>query len=179
VGRFALTLRNDWRMRGLMSEGDRVIAEVRDYAGFTAALRAWITKLNTNYECINDIAGLPSGYLAKLISATPVRSFSRISLGSTLGAMGLKLLLAVDHEKLAAMRPRYLPRSNLGRHANDAMPRKEPHYLRGNSAYMRFLRHRGVLALSPPRRRALARHAARVRWRNGGSPHGTASPGVR
>jgi hypothetical protein len=161
----------------MQCEGDRVIAEIHDYDGFTAALRAWIADNRLSYERVGDLAGLHSGYLAKMISRTPVRSFSRLSLGATLGALGLKILRAVDHEKLAAMKPRYIQRSNLGRHANDAMPRKESHYLRGNSAYMRFLRHRGVLALSPPRRRALARRAALARWRNGASsPHDTATP---
>jgi hypothetical protein len=160
-----------------MNDG-RVIAEIRGYDEFTAALRAWIGELNTNYECIGELAGLQDRYLNTLLAKTPVRSFSRMSLGATLGALGLKILLAVDAEKFAEMRPRYLPRSNLGRHANDGMPRKEPHYLRGNSAYMRLLRHKGVLTLSPARRRALARHAARVRWANRGNGVASQRDGV-
>ena len=100
-----------------------------------------------------------------MIAATPVRSFSRMSLGATLGALCLKRLVVVDGEKLAAMRPRYTVRKKQGAHANDAMPTRKTHYLRGNSGYMSCLRHKGVLILSRRRRRAIARHAAVTRWR--------------
>jgi hypothetical protein len=71
-----------------------------------------------------------------MIAATPVRSFSRMSLGATLGALCLKRLVVVDGEKLAAMRPRYTVRKKQGAHANDAMPTTKTHYLRGNFGYM-------------------------------------------
>jgi len=164
AGRFALTACNDWRIRAAMSERGRIIAEVRGYDEFTAALRAWIAELGTTYECIDELAGLQERYLAKMIAATPVRSFSRMSLAATLGALCLKLLVVVDGEKLAAMRPRYTVRKKQGAHANDAMPTRKTHYLRGNSGYMSCLRHKGVLILSR-RRRAIARHAAVTRWR--------------
>jgi hypothetical protein len=143
-----------------------IIAEVRDYREFSAALRAWIAKLETTYECVNEIAGLQPNYLSKMIGSTPVRSFSRMSLGATLGALCLKLLVVVDTDKLDAMLPRYEVRKNQGAHADDGVPRKKSHYLRGNSAYMSTLRHRGVLMIPRDKRRALARHAARVRWAN-------------
>jgi hypothetical protein len=151
-----------------MSE-PHIIAEVREYSEFTAALRAWIVELGTNYECVGGLAGLPDRYLAKLISATPVRNFSRVSLGATLGALCLKLLVAVDAERLEAMQPRYTVRSIMGRRADDDMPRRKPHHLRGNSQYMRILRQKGVLILSRQRRQQIARHAAAVRWRSDAS----------
>jgi hypothetical protein len=90
-----------------LSEQPRVIAEVREYGEFTAALRKWIYELDTNYTCVNDLAGLQDGYLAKLLARTPSRNFGRTSLGNVLGALGLRLLLVVDTESLAKMRPRY------------------------------------------------------------------------
>jgi hypothetical protein len=144
-----------------MTEPNRVIAEIRGYQEFTAALRQWIAELNTSYETIGELSGLQDGYLAKLLTTTPIRSFSRMSLGSTLGALGLKLLLVPDDAQLAAMRRRYV----LKKHADDGMPRKKSHYLRGDSAFMRLLRHRGVLTLSARRRRQIAKHAAVIRWR--------------
>jgi hypothetical protein len=150
--------------RRLMNE-PHVIAEVRGYDEFTAALRSWIRELGTNYECIGALAGLQDGYLNTLLASTPVKSFSRISLGATLGALCLKLLVAVDTERLDAMRPRYTARKRQA-HADDVMPRKKSHHLRGNSQYMRILRQKGVLILSSQRRRQIARHAAAVRWRS-------------
>jgi hypothetical protein len=139
----------------------RVIAEVRGYDEFTAALRGWIRECGTTYECINEIAGLPGNYLAKMISATPVRSFSRVSLGATLGALGVKLLLVVDHEKLAAMVPRFEPRKKDTSERIRA-PRRSP--LQGNSELAAFYARRRATLQSPQRRRALARKAIRIRW---------------
>jgi hypothetical protein len=147
---------------------DRVIAEIRTYEEFTAALRAWVRELGVSYETVGEIAGLQDGYLAKMISRTPVRSFSRMSLGSTLAALCLKLQVVVDTEKLVAMRSRYMVRKKQGGHADEGMPRKESHYLRGNSGDMSMLRHRGLLVISPRRRRQIARIAARERWANRG-----------
>ena len=144
----------------LMAE-QRVIAEVRDYQGFTEALRAWIAELGTTYEAIGDIAGLQSGYLAKMIAATPVRSFSRMSLGNTLAALGVKLQLVVDHEKLAALKPRYTVRKH---HTSGALPAQKKTPLRGNSALAAFYAHRRAQLQTPRRRRQIARKAIRLRW---------------
>ena len=99
---------------------DGVIAEIRSYDDFTLALRQWIAANNTTYESVNAIAGLQDGYLAKMIAATPVRSFSRISLGATLGPHGVKLLRVGDAAQLAAIPPPFTPRKQIavqGRHA--------------------------------------------------------------
>jgi hypothetical protein len=153
----------------------RVIAEIREYGDFTAAIRKWILELDTTYECIDEIAGLQDRYLSKLIAKTPVRNFGPITLSPVLGALGLKLLLVIDTEKLAKLRPRYVARK---KHAHDGVLRKEWHYLRGNSAYMSMLRHKGVLMIPPRRRRAIARVAALARWGNG-ARHDSEAPPVR
>jgi hypothetical protein len=171
-----LTLRSDWSMRAAMAEGDRIIATVTSYDEFVGAIRKWIVELGTTRECVGELAGLPSGYLNTLLVSTPIRSFSRMSLGATLGALALRIQLVIDNEKLAAMQPRYTPRKQQGRHANDGMPTKRPHYLRKNSEFMRLLRHRGVLALSRHKRRAIARKAAKIRWARNGTPRHGAPP---
>jgi hypothetical protein len=159
-----------------MAEGDRIIAEIRDYDGFTAALRQWIAENQLAYETVGALANLQDGYLAKCISTTPVRTFSRMSLGHTLAALGVKLLLVVDAKRLEAMRPEYTVRKKNGAHANGALLRRKPHPLRGNSAYMATLRAKGLLMISRHRRRLIARKAARIRWARNGSPHGAATP---
>jgi hypothetical protein len=152
-----------------------VIAEIREYGEFTAGIRKWILQVGTNYACVNDLAGLQDGYLHKLIAESPIRNFGPLSLGPTLGALGLKLLLVIDAERLAKMRSRYVARKKHA-HADDLMPTKKVHYLRRNSEFMRLLRLRGVLKISPRRRRELARHAAKCRWRNGAGQHTTPAP---
>jgi hypothetical protein len=152
---------------------ERVIAEVRDYDGFTAALRAWIVANNTTYESVNDICGFPGNYLSKMISRSPARSFSRMSLGNTLAGLGLKILLAVDAEKLAAMRPRYEPRK---KHTSGGVRAEKKTPLRGNPTLAAFYAHRRALLQSPQRRRAIARKAIRIRWNRARAAEG-ASPG--
>jgi hypothetical protein len=148
--------------------GQHIIATVTDYAGFVSAVRSWIEQLGTTFESIEHVSGIQPGYLTKLICSTPTRTFSRVSLGATLGALCLRMQLVVDTERLQRMQPRLTVRKKQ-LHANDGMPRKKIHYLRGNSTYMSALRHRGVLMLSPRRRKRIARIAARARWRNGGA----------
>jgi len=150
----------------------RILAEIRGYDEFTAALRAWIEELGTNYECIGELAGLQSGYLAKMIASTPIRSFSRMSLGAVLGALCLRLRLEVDTERLEQMRSLYVPRSSMGRHAVSAMHPQgnavKPRFsmFRGNPELSRLLHQRWMVMSSPRRRRRIARAAARERWAN-------------
>ena len=143
--------------------GERIICEVRDYSQFTEGLRAWLAELRISYETANEIAGLQPNYLSKMIAKSPVRSFSRVSLGSTLGALGLKLLLAVDAEKLAAMAPRYTVRK---KDTSGRVPAQKKTLLRGNPELARFYAHRRALLQSPKRRKAIARKAIRIRWRH-------------
>jgi hypothetical protein len=159
-----------------MAEGDRVIATVTDYDGFVGAIRQWIAELGTTYESVGAEAGLQDGYLGTLLASTPVRSFSRVSLGSTLSALGLRLQLVVDAEQLARMKSRYTPRK---KHAVSGMQSRErPRFslFKGNPELARMLQARWMLKSTPRRRRQIARAAALARWRTGGSPHGAANP---
>ena len=148
----------------------RVIAEIRGYADFTRALRSWVMQLGTTYESIGEVAGLQPGYLAKLIASTPIRSFSRMSLDSTLAAMGVKLLLVPDAERLEVMRPRFAERSVAGRKPTSGsipaanLPAKRNNPLAGNRALASYYAHRRAAMQSPRRRRQIARKAIRIRW---------------
>ena len=59
-----------------MAEGDgpRVVAEFSDYAGMLDALRRRVNELALNGERFDEYAGLPRGYLSKLVGAKPVRA---------------------------------------------------------------------------------------------------------
>ena len=138
-----------------------IIAEIREYDEFTAALRKWVYDLDTTYDCVSDLAGVQDRYLNKLIARSPIRNFGRTSLGPVLGALGLKILLVIDTEALAKMRPRYKKRR---KHASDDASDGNARSLRFNSKLAHVFAHRRALLQSPETRKQIARKAARVRW---------------
>ena len=78
------------------------LAVVTDYSGLVAALRerAIARKIAVSGE-VNEVAGLPSGYVEKLIGPRPVRRLGIISLGPLLAVLGIKLAVIEDPEALA------------------------------------------------------------------------------
>jgi hypothetical protein len=74
-----------------------------------AALRFRLADLGTTGETVDEIAGLPSHYTSKLLAPSHVRVLGKVSLGSLLGALGLKLVVAVDEEALAKIKHRLTP----------------------------------------------------------------------
>jgi hypothetical protein len=94
--------------------------EIRSYADLVAALRRRKEALDISYSTAEDIGGLQSGYLSKLMSpTTPSRIFGPISLELTLAALGVRLVLEEDPAAMARIRPRLVPRYSAGkeRHA--------------------------------------------------------------
>ena len=74
------------------SEGLRVIAEFVDYPGMLAALRARVSELQISGERFDEFAGLPRGYLSKLVGARPVRRVGMTSFSPLMNALGLRCL---------------------------------------------------------------------------------------
>ena len=95
--------------------GHRVIATVDDYQGFVAVLRARVAELGTTFNAVDELAGIPDGYLSKCVVPTNIdaairmRAFGRHSLGPVLGALGLKLMVVADEEATAKIKPRLAP----------------------------------------------------------------------
>ena len=52
-----------------MADAPRVIANVTSYEELIAALRWRVNELNVAGEQLDDFAGLPRGYLSKLVGA--------------------------------------------------------------------------------------------------------------
>jgi hypothetical protein len=75
-----------------LAEGDepRVVAEFVDYPGMLAALRARVNELQINGERFDEFAGLPRGYLSKLIGTRPIRRVGMTSLSPLMNALGLR-----------------------------------------------------------------------------------------
>jgi hypothetical protein len=72
-----------------LAEGDepRVVAEFVDYPGMLAALRARVNELQINGERFDEFAGLPRGYLSKLIGTRPIRRVGMTSLSLLMNAL--------------------------------------------------------------------------------------------
>lgn len=147
-----------------MSE-PRVIAVARDYRELVAALRSWVVELGTSGETIDHVAGIATRYTSKLLAPLPIKHLSHQTMGPVLGALGLKLIVAVDEEILAKMRPRLTRRHNAGgKMLAGKKPRK--YGLTGDSQWGFVMACRQNVLLSPKQRSARARHAAKVRWAN-------------
>jgi hypothetical protein len=82
------------------------LAVVTDYDGLVLALRRRVVELNTTLGAVDDLAGLPSNYTAKLLCLHTMKCLGPISLGPILGALGLKLALVVDEDALARVHDR-------------------------------------------------------------------------
>jgi hypothetical protein len=97
-----------------MAEGDarRVIGEFTSYDEMVAAVRARVAELNVAGEALDEYAGLPRGYLSKLVGARPVRRISHVSMGPVLNGLGLKGQFVEDPVATALLKKRLPPRNN-------------------------------------------------------------------
>ena len=91
-----------------MSSG-RHIAEFADYAGMLDAVRARVNELQINGERFDEFAGLPRGYLSKLIGARPVKRISMLSMGILFNALGIYCIMVEDPNATARLKSRIRP----------------------------------------------------------------------
>jgi hypothetical protein len=103
-----------------MSSERRILAEFTDYPGMLAAIRARVDELSVNGERFDEFAGLPRGYLSKLIGANPIRRISMISMGPLFGALGIYCVMYEDANATARLRRRLRPRNNSYSRRSDA-----------------------------------------------------------
>jgi hypothetical protein len=106
-------------------------------------------------------AGLPRGYLSKLVGAKPIRRLGMISFEPVLAGLGLRCLLVEDEEATRRLRNRVPPRNSS--------------YVRGTPSIVFTVRwfknigRKGAQARvdnsTKEQRRAWARKAAIARWR--------------
>jgi hypothetical protein len=88
----------------------RVLADVNSYEQMLDALRRRVTELEVNGEAFDQYAGLPRGYLSKLIGARPVRRLGMTSFTPVLAGLGLRLLVVEDQEATARLKSGLRPR---------------------------------------------------------------------
>ena len=95
-----------------MAEGGerpRTLAEFSDYEGMLDAIRSRVTELAIHGERFDEFAGLPQGYLSKLVGSHPVRRISHVSMGPLFAALGVTCVMLEDPvatERLKQLQPR-------------------------------------------------------------------------
>ena len=147
-----------------MADQPKVIADVVSYDEMLAALRSRVAELQVNGERFDEYAGLPRGYLSKLIGAKPIRRIGATSFAPVLAGLGLRLLIVEDQEATARLK-------------NNLRPRNQA-YVRSGAVHVtltdRFLRKIGAKGGANSRKnlskrlvKRLARKAAAARWKNG------------
>ena len=140
----------------------RVIADVSSYEQMLAALRARVNELQINGERFDEYAGLPRGYLSKLVGAKPIRRLGMVSFEPVLAALGLRCLFVEDKAAVERLRRQTTPRNES--------------YVRGGATHLtlttRFMQKIGRLGAqarvdnsTKAQRQEWARHAAIARWR--------------
>lgn len=142
----------------------RHLGEATDYQELVDLLRAWVHELGTTFEAIDDRAGLTTRHVSKLLAPVPLKGIGRASLGPLLGALGLKLIVAVD-EAAFALNERLLDRRKVP-HAHGGMltVRAQNRVFNHNTKWARAMTFQRLMCVPPKRRSEIARQAARARW---------------
>jgi hypothetical protein len=91
---------------------DEPLAVIRSYDQLVDAIRARVTQLQVSYETVTEVSGLPDRHINKLLCG--LKRFGPVSLGLTLSALGMAIVLVQDDEALAKVKPRLTPKKNPG-----------------------------------------------------------------
>lgn len=155
----------------------RIVGEAVDHAQLIAVIRAWVVQLGVTYGSLDELAGLPERYVNKLLRPVPIKGLNRFSMGPLLGALGLKLVIAVNTEQLERMAKRHVAnRWTQGRKDTEKrragakqLARKRPNSSRqqwtGNSEWGRMLRMRQIVLSTPEGLQRVARKGGKARAR--------------
>lgn len=89
----------------------RTIAQFSDYEGLLNAIRARVKELEINGEQFDEFAGLPRGYLSKLVGVRPSRRIANISMGPLFSGLGVVCLMVEDPKTTERIKKRLRPRN--------------------------------------------------------------------
>jgi hypothetical protein len=147
----------------------RQIARVRDYMGLIAALRARADELELTRDGLDEaMQTLPDRYASKLLASPPIRNFGRISLGPMLDALGLEIVLVENLKAVERISKQIAKRRQKSLDAGHRMlattKRRRWKFPKG-ADHASLMRARQILTQPAEKRSAIARRAARIRWR--------------
>ena len=144
----------------MADERPRVIADVNSYEQMLAVLRSRVNELQIKGVDFDDFAGLPLGYLSKLIGARPIRRLGMTSFGPVLAGLGLRLLVIEDNAATERLKNRLQPR-------NSSFVRAAPSIVL-TVRYFKKIGRKGAQARvdnsTKEQRRGWAKKAATARW---------------
>jgi len=144
-----------------MADDERIVGEFTDYDEMLTLVRGRVAELQVNGERFDEYAGLPKGYLSKLIGVKPTRRIAMTSMGPVFGALGLKARF-VENRKATE------------RLLNSVPPRNQSYVRAAPSIILtvRFFKRIGRMGAqaridnsTTEQRREWARNAALTRWR--------------
>src|SRR6516165_4324542 len=95
-----------------MNTNGRPIAEFVSYDEMLTAVRSRIQTLQIQGERFEHFAGLPTGYLSKLVGARPIRRIAMTSMGPLFSALGIYCVMFEDPVATARLKNRVIPRNN-------------------------------------------------------------------
>lgn len=140
---------------------------IRSYDDLQLALRRRADELGISRLEIDRIAGLPTGYAAKVLCDPPVRRMSVAQIAAFLGALGLKLEAVSDEDALAKYTARADKREEF-RAKNATMHAKSVHIKIPGRKIQKARRKGGENSrkyLSIRQKKRLAKIAAKARWK--------------
>jgi hypothetical protein len=143
----------------------RIVATAGNYLELVAGFRVRLAELGISYSTLDEIAGWTDSYSTKVLGEEPLRHMGAMALDAMLGAMGLRIALVDDPERLARVKNhRHFVRR---KHRARAVA---THAYIAHRVTREFLRQIGVKGgiatrekLSARRRKAIARNAARAK----------------
>lgn len=151
----------------LMTE---VIAECNDFPGLLAALQKRVASIRTTYSALDALSGLTDGYVQKCLQRVPERRMGLTALGPLLGALGLKLIVAVDeaqwekvkHRLTSTKRGENWGQRAGGQRATPPVKKRPPSPHRGDTEWGRRMQALQMVLLTPKFRQRAARKAGRM-----------------
>lgn len=139
-------------------------AVIRDYDDLIAAMRERQAELGISNADFEVIAGLPLGYLSKLLGPARVKAFGPMSFSAVLGTLGLALTVTEDAEAVKRIAGRY-------RRCEKRKAHGRPNARRLTKDFRAFFQAIGSLGgkarmvkMTPMERRRVAQLGAEARW---------------
>jgi hypothetical protein len=147
----------------------RIIAHnIRTPEQLRQALRLRADGLDIARTALDQIAGLQDGYSAKLLAPRALKGLGAVSMPLLLEALGVRLVLVEDREAFERIRSRLEPRHTNALRETACLWAGKARITVSKRWVKRIARaggHARAAALTPARRRAIARRAAMARWR--------------
>ncbi len=165
-------------------------APIRSVDDLLAELRAAQIERELSNERLEDIGGIPKGYVAKILGPKKIKGLGSVSLPLILGGLGKVLVMIDDAEQIKLVEGRWIKRNIVGGSAMQMREKAKPaaaasitdlKAILGN--YMREIGAKGnkmgaaskggkrrAQTMNKRARQRIASHAARMRWAKKSGP---------